>query len=256
MQRRARRAHRRSASAFDRARRSRWRRRAPRPPERRPALRRPQHGEAFHRLDLADYSSRRRARSSRSAARAHPAARAARHRPDADRVARAPERARLPSASSYTASEPITSWGTGMPRAPAIPTWSTASGRSSVSARAVAAAASTGPIPQASVTAPAAPASSRSVAATTRIIRATVAVSPERVNGCKDRRDGISIGSRKTFAAVRPQTAAITTREPPTAGAALAFHTRVTLKGDFFGPPARSGRLRHLRVKAPVASRP
>jgi len=38
-------------------------------------------------------------------------------------------------------------------------------------------------------------------------------------------RDGISTGSRNTFAAARPQTAAMTTREPPTAGAALAFHS-------------------------------
>ena len=38
---------------------------------------------------------------------------------------------------------------------------------------------------------------------------------------------------RSTFAASRPYTAVMTTREPPTAGAALAFHTRVTLKGDF-----------------------
>jgi hypothetical protein len=38
--------------------------------------------------------------------------------------------------------------------------------------------------------------------------------------------------------------AVMTTREPPTAGAALAFHTGVTLKGDFSVPlqdPPTSG---------------
>ncbi len=77
-----------------------------------------------------------------------------------------------PSASSYSDSLPITSRGAGIPRAPAMPTWRSASGRSAASASAVDAAASTGPMPQASVGAPPAPASSRSVAATTRIIAA------------------------------------------------------------------------------------
>src|SRR5262245_45493441 len=58
-----------------------------------------------------------------------------------------------------------------------MPTWTTAVGRDSAKARAVAAAASTGPIPQTRVAPPLAPASSRSVAATTRITARTVTAS-------------------------------------------------------------------------------
>src|SRR5258705_1003992 len=58
-----------------------------------------------------------------------------------------------------------------MPRAPARPTCSTISGRRSTSARAVTAAASTGPTPQTSVSTPRRYESSRSVAATTSITR-------------------------------------------------------------------------------------
>ena len=59
---------------------------------------------------------------------------------------------------------------------------------------------------------------------------ATVAVSPGRVNGCKDRRAPASSDG--------------------------AARSPVPLKGDFFETPARSGHLRHLKVKAPLASRP
>jgi catechol 2,3-dioxygenase-like lactoylglutathione lyase family enzyme len=57
------------------------------------------------------------------------------------------------------------------PRPPATPTWSTAAGGSSASARAVAAAASTGPMPH---TTPRCPHSSASVAATTRMPLMTI----------------------------------------------------------------------------------
>src|SRR5437879_3983839 len=53
---------------------------------------------------------------------------------------------------------------------------------------------------------------------------------------------GISLSYRNS-SPPRPQ-AAMTTREPPTAGAALAFTSRVTLKGDFSylgQDPAASG---------------
>src|SRR5438128_6921027 len=66
-----------------------------------------------------------------------------------------------------------------------MPTWRSASGPRDARADAVAAAASTGPIPQASVSAPPAPSSSRCVAATTRITRRTLPPgrgSLERVN--------------------------------------------------------------------------
>ena len=60
--------------------------------------------------------------------------------------------------------------------------------------------------------------------------QATVAVSPGWVNGCKDRRASASSDG--------------------------AARSPVPLKGDFFEAPARSGHLRHLKVKAPIASRP
>src|SRR5439155_17440142 len=65
-------------------------------------------------------------------------------------------------------SEPSTSAGGSIHRAPAMPMWSTASTRRSARARAVCSAASTGPIPQQKVSASRTNASSRSVAATTR----------------------------------------------------------------------------------------
>src|SRR6266581_1739250 len=68
-------------------------------------------------------------------------------------------------------SEPSTSAGGSIHRAPATPMWSTASTRRSVRARAVCSAASTGPIPQQKVSASRTNASSRSVAATTSTAR-------------------------------------------------------------------------------------
>src|SRR5919201_48542 len=93
------------------------------------------------------------------------------------------------------ASEPSTSDGGSSVFAPASPTFTSALGCRNASARAVAAAASTGPSPQASVAAPSAPSSSRSVAATTRITaRTLVPRKGEPAQGTL--RDGISTLSR------------------------------------------------------------
>ena len=118
-----------------------------------------------------------------------------------------------------------------MPRAPAIPTWRSASGRCVVSAVTVArrsldradaarerhhTGAGAGELP----------CSGRD----DEDHQATVAVSPGWVNGCKDRRAPASSDG--------------------------AARSPVPQKGDFFEAPARSGHLRHLKVKAPIASRP
>ena len=128
-----------------------------------------EHGKALHRLDLTT------ARPADTGARADRKQKRVRQRP-AGGVDQA--RIRLETREHQG---PVA--GAGIPRAPAMPTWRRESGRSAASACAVEAAASTGPMPQARVAAPSAPASSRSVAATTRIIATNANDgSPERVN--------------------------------------------------------------------------
>src|SRR2546423_6444578 len=131
-----------------------------------------------------------------------------------------------------------------------MPTCSSAEGRPSANARAVATAASTGPRPHTSTGVPSAPASSRSVAATTRITPERY--SPRWVNQRKELRTAASQHSAAT------KTAAKTSHRPGGEQLKEAVHRRGGLSyepctpgGGFLRTPARSAPLVRLTWDKP-----